>query len=155
MPRREADGFDLAACRTPARRPTRWVLRHADQAAPTACRGGWQREVTAYTSVCTGRRERSRSASICRKLATSASGERFSGNSRCVVSAHFEREANRASALANAGGVQMIANLPSDEFRCGRQRMERVSGTENGVLADLQRAVGAANNQAFEPAAIQ
>jgi len=64
-----------------------------------------------------------------------------------------QRNAHRASAFANTRLVQMIPNFAADKVRVAGQRVERERNAE--VLEDLKRTVGAAQNDAFESAAVQ
>ena len=65
----------------------------------------------------------------------------------------FQRHADDAVAFAHAGGVELIADFAADQFRRGGQRIERERDGKS--LLQLQRAVGAAQHHAVEPAAVQ
>ena len=64
-----------------------------------------------------------------------------------------QRNADGAAALANAGLLQMIADLASDQFRIAGQRVQCERGGE--ALLHAQRTVGPPQHHAFEPAAGQ
>ncbi len=81
----------------------------------------------------------------------SASGS--SGTSMWVVSAHFNGRRHDALALAHAGGIEVVANLPADQLGIIGQGIERERDGE-GLLA-LQRPVGGAQRKAVQAAPVQ
>ena len=62
-------------------------------------------------------------------------------------------QADGATAFAQAGLVQMIADFPPDQFRVVGQRRKRQVGGDG--LPDAQRAVAAAENDGLQPVAVQ
>ena len=58
-----------------------------------------------------------------------------------------------AAALPPAGGIEMIANFASDQFRIGRQRIEGKG--DRGRLLNLQGAVGTTEHDGVQTAAIE
>jgi hypothetical protein len=81
--------------------------------------------------------------------------------SRNVVTSHgnlrrehpLQRHAHHAAAFAHASGVEVVADFASDQFGRRRERVEREGHRER--LLELEGAVGAAEHDAVEAAAIE
>ena len=147
-PSAKLTGFNLAAAKT-CSSAARWAL--GIPASVTCClpAASGQREF-ASNSVATSH-GKPRSASICSRLAASASGS--GGSSVCAVSTHFSgTPRTQWRSRTPAASRWLRISRPTSSGAAVSGSSESVDGK---ALLELQRAVGAAQHHAFQPAAVQ